>query len=280
MSGMAPALMWLPATVFALLWAAERIFPESNPRPRHTAWDWVLNLSGIFCQGTIIPLAGLAISTRILPALWPEGRGILPLGYWGAFLFNFVIVDFLYYWQHRWFHQAPWLWRLHLCHHASRRVDLWATSRNSLLIHFLFVYFLLNPVFAYLCDEPLGYFCGAALTASLDLLRHSRMRLHRLSASRPGRWLAQIFISPCAHHRHHALGSPGVNYGANFILWDRLFGTADATEVYPARYGLVQAPPPLAQLLSPLASGRTGPVNPYLLVKSSDSFAPSKPLSP
>ncbi len=75
----------------------------------------------------------------------PGGAGILPIGWWGAFLLNFVVIDFLYYWQHRWFHRIRPLWKLHRCHHTARRVDIWVTSRNTLVMHFLFVYFLLNP---------------------------------------------------------------------------------------------------------------------------------------
>jgi hypothetical protein len=42
-----------------------------------------------------------------------------------------------------------------------------------------------------------------------------------------------------------------VNFGANLILWDRLFGTAAEPNGYPTRYGTANAPGPWRQLLFP-----------------------------
>jgi len=240
---------WLPAAAFALLLLGERRAGHTSPHARYGAADWVLNLTGLFMQGVVVPLAAIWISVSLLPEIFPGARASLKLGSLGSFLLNFVVVDFLYYWQHRWFHRWRPLWQLHLCHHASPALDVWASSRNSLPVNFLFVYLLLSPLLGYLCDTPEAFFFGAALTASLDLWRHSR-----LPAGREGmlaRAVGWLLVTPCNHHLHHTPADAQSNFGANLMLWDRLFGTARDATALPQCYGIENAPGALRQLLFP-----------------------------
>jgi sterol desaturase/sphingolipid hydroxylase (fatty acid hydroxylase superfamily) len=158
---------------------------------------------------------------------------------------NFVGVDFLYYWQHRLFHQ-PSLWPSHRCHHASPWLDVWATARNSLVTNFLFVYLLVNPALAYISGSVEGFFVGAMATASFDLLRHSRVDVEW------PRWLSRVLVTPRLHHRHHDARAAPANFGANLIIWDRLFGTAQLDDGWPSIYAAPDAPSPLAQLFHPI----------------------------
>lgn len=235
---------FLPLIAFVTLALLER--RSARPEPAGLPADHLLNLVGLAVQGVVIPAAGYLIATRGLAVHWPDLAGSLRIGCVGAFALNFVFVDLLYYLQHRLFHRVGVLWALHQCHHASPAVNVWATSRNSLLINFLFVYLLLNPVLGFLCDCPEGFFLAAALTASLDLWRHSRL---------PGRctpgWLGRALVTPAHHHLHHSFDGQRVNFGANLILWDRLFGTAAEPNGYPTRYGTANAPGPWRQLLFP-----------------------------
>lgn len=233
---------YLPLIAFVLLaWLDWR---RRDPlAARYTRSDRLLNLAGLGVQGLLVPLAGFLIATQLLATQLPGLAGVLPLGWFGAFLLNFVFVDFLYYWQHRLFHRVPFLWALHRCHHASPTVDVWATSRNALAINFLFVYLLLNPLLGFLCDAPDGFFVGAGLTAALDLWRHSRVPAFA--------GLGRLLVTPWHHHLHHSPDGAGANYGANFMLWDRCFGTAREASTYPRRYGLGAAPGAWRQFLFP-----------------------------
>jgi len=240
---------WLPSLAFVLLLLAERRAADAAPRTRYTPADWLLNLTGLFMQGVVVPLAAIWISVTLLPQLLPGARASVKLGVVGSFLLNFVVVDFLYYWQHRWFHRWRPLWQLHLCHHASPALDVWATSRNSLPVNFLFVYLLVSPLLGYLCDAPQAFFFGAALTASLDLWRHSR-----LPAGRDGALagvVAWLLVTPRNHHLHHSPAGAQYNFGANLMLWDRCFGTARDATALPQRYGIEHAPGAMRQLLFP-----------------------------
>ena len=243
---MLTSLLFLPACVFAALIVLEHAHSRGTPGAAYSPSDRLLNLAGLAVQGIAVPAAGYLIASRLLATRWPEAAGSLPLGWWGAFALNFVFVDFLYYWQHRLFHRAPGLWALHLCHHASSQVSVWAASRNSLAINFLFVYLLVNPVLGFLCDRPDGFFAGAAVTASLDLWRHARLPGARWPA-----WLRAVLITPEVHHDHHSPGGQQTNFGANLVWWDRLFGTARGARGYPAAYGTPMAPGPWRQFLFP-----------------------------
>jgi sterol desaturase/sphingolipid hydroxylase (fatty acid hydroxylase superfamily) len=248
-------LAYIPALTFILLLAGEWLAPRRETNAKHGIWDWIIHLSGFLVQGAIIPLCSYGIATRLLPRLVPSGAGVLPLGWCGAFLLNFVFVDFLYYWQHRAMHHIPWFWKLHLCHHTAERVDVWVTSRNTLVFHFFFVYFLINPILGYLVTEPEGFFAGAMLTASLDIFRHANIDASKIPGTRRiTMWADKLLVLPGAHHRHHgAEGYEGYegNYGANLIIWDRMFGTLLPDEGYPASYGVRQAPTLPVQWLFP-----------------------------
>lgn len=250
-------LFWLPLSTFALVAIGERLFGRRGAQPAYSRWDWALNLVGFAIQGAIIPLCGYFISVRALPAIYPQLAGALKTGAAGAFLLNFVFIDFLYYWQHRLFHRSEMLWKLHECHHSSGRVDIWATARNTVITNFLFVYMLINPVLGYLVDAPEAFYAGAMLTASLDLVRHTSIDFGRLPfSSAAGSWIAAVFVTPRMHHQHHSSDHYHGNYGANLILWDKLFGTYLSSDEYPRAYGVRGAQHPLTQLIYPLGRKR------------------------
>jgi len=225
----------LPFVAFWLCVFLERLAPPHQSHPRDGTGEWVMNLAGLAMQGCVVPLAGYLIAVHVLAPTLAPISGVWAIGFWGAFLLNVLAVDLLYYVQHRAFHQRQ-LWPWHQAHHAAPRVSVWATSRNTIWTHFVFVYFLLNPWLAALTDSPEGFFAGAMLTAALDCWRHSRIDWAKLGLDGPLRIASLLIITPAAHHRHHADGLAVANFGANFSLWDRLFGTYAESHGLPERY--------------------------------------------
>src|SRR5262249_55497446 len=237
---------FLPLIVFVSLVLLQRALSPARSAPAYARADRWLNLCGLAIQGVLVPGAGYWVATSVLAVRWPEAAGSLRIGWLGAFALHFVVVDFLYYWEHRLFHGVNALWALHQCHHASPGLDVWATSRNSLVVNFLFVYMLLNPLLGFVCDRPDGFFVAAALTASLDLWRHSR-----LPESFSPAFLGRVLITPAHHHAHHSPEGQSANFGANLVLWDRLFGTGREPRGYPAAYGTPGTPGPWRQFFFP-----------------------------
>ena len=197
-------IVGLPPVTFIALALGEKFLPTVSSRGRDSGADVFANLSGFAMQGAMVPGLAYLVSAIVLPQLAPGAEGILGLGFIGAFVLCFVGVDLLYYAQHVAFHHIGVLWRLHRCHHASPRVSVWTTARNSLVTHFALVYLLVNPWLAYLSGSVDGYLLAASLTASLDLWRHTRLA--------PGRYwsaLEWLLITPRLHHCHHDADDQG-----------------------------------------------------------------------
>jgi sterol desaturase/sphingolipid hydroxylase (fatty acid hydroxylase superfamily) len=215
------------------------------------AGEWLLDAVGLTVQGGIVPLVQVVALAAALDHFAPAWRGALhPPGHAvGAFVLNFVVVDYLYYWNHRLLHTRT-LWPVHLVHHTMREMDVVGTARNTAWTSFLILYVWINGTLAFLLAEPAGYLAGAALTASLDLWRHSSLQ------PRTGgileRVLGRFLVLPRHHARHHATDSVGGNYGANFSLWDRLHGTFVDVAGVPA-LGVSTELPLWRQLMWPFA---------------------------
>lgn len=201
--------------VFWALFAAVLGSPAGRARLRRRGWqDWVLDLAGLGVQGTLIPMLSTLFATRLWPLLLPADG--LRVGWVGGFLLNFVLVDYLYYWNHRALHH---LWPLHRVHHGAPDMDVLVTSRNTLWTSLLLVYVWANSLLLHVVDDPRGVAAGMVLTAALDLWRHAPV-----GGGLPG------LIRPVHHAWHHSTHHHDVNFGANWSWWDRLHGTfLDAT---------------------------------------------------
>lgn len=234
----------LPGLCFCVLQVLEWRWPLL-----HGPWrgvDVLLNGSGLLMQGLVVPLLALALG-QLLAVHWPHASGWIA-GSLPAFLLSFVGLDLLYYAQHRWFHGGGWAW--HRPHHSATRLGVWVTARGALFTHLLMVYLLPSALLAYFCQDKLAYFAGSMLTASLDLWRHSAVRWPT-GWARCNRWLGYVLITPTAHHWHHQSGAPYGNFGANLVVWDKLFGTYTAAVAYPEHYGVTDDQPVWRQWLLP-----------------------------
>ncbi len=183
--------------------------------------DWLLDSVGLMIQGILIPLLQATVIFQLYHFL-PLQPGCLHLSPLLGFFLSFVVVDYLYYWNHRLLHSKT-LWRVHKVHHTVKHLDVLGTSRNTLWASFLIIYLWIHTLFVYLLANPTAYLLGVSLTCALDLWRHSGFAiapnypLHRLLYP----WL----ILPQDHAWHHGSNSFQCNFGANLKLWDKLHGT-------------------------------------------------------
>ena len=202
---------------------------------RRRTEDWILDGSGLVMQGAVIPVLQILVADVVLSTLAPSWRGAVRLDWWAAFLINFVVVDYAYYWNHRLLH-TPALWRWHAVHHTAAAMDVLVTSRNTLWTNGMILYLWVNGLGAFLLANPTPYLAAAALTAALDLWRHSAW------TPRPGtsisRGVALILVTPRDHAWHHSASRPGCNFGANLGWWDRLHGTAWSSLEAPPALGI------------------------------------------
>ena len=187
-----------------------------------TGAEWVLDLSGLLAQGVLVPAAA-AVLAGILRISWPAAAGSLALPGYAAFAINFILIDYLYYWNHRLLHGA--LWRWHAVHHTARSMDVLVTARNTLWTPALIVYVWANATFIWLLGDARPYLLAAALSSVLDLWRHSEAWPTAPSLSGWHAALARVLITPRDHAWHHSDDHHDSNFGANLKVWDRIHGT-------------------------------------------------------
>ena len=186
-------------------------------------------------QGLLIPLMQKLITDTALSPYFGHWRGRLPLGPMGSFVLNFVIIDYLYYWNHRFLHSEA-LWPFHRLHHTSKFLDHFATSRNTWFSSFLILYVWLNSILMFLTDSPNSYLLAVAITAALDLWRHTSFQ--NPTVIRVYRFLSPILITPLEHQWHHSDQITSINFGANFSIWDQWHGTYFSPANSPEKYGV------------------------------------------
>ena len=196
--------------------------------------DWILDLCGLGMQGVVIPGLQIGLLYQSLHWLIPHSEHCLNLPPLVGFLLCTVLVDYGYYWNHRWLHAGGW--PIHSVHHTVTQLDVWGTSRNSLWSSFFILYLWIHTVMLYLLRDPSGYLWGISLTAMLDLWRHSRF------SPVAGSWFYQVLspwlVLPQDHAWHHAQQERAYNFGANLKVWDRLHGTAWRTTCFPKQLGM------------------------------------------
>ncbi len=186
---------------------------------------------------TAVVAGGLAVTTtwtdrtkasrlwerRLLPDL---GTGPL------AFAVAMVGWDFIYYWNHRFMHEARYMWAIHVVHHSSERYNLSTALRQ--------------PVFdAFGTFVPYGALALLGVRPSLILQARGynlvyQYWIHTDAIRRIGPFEA-VFNTPSHHRAHHGSNKQYLdrNHGGILISWDRLFGTFEP-EGEPVVYGLTK----------------------------------------
>lgn len=183
-----------------------------------------------------IGLGNLAISGLIKVALFYGAILIynaipwrLPLNWWWL-LPCYVLFDFCSYWAHRISHGQRFWWATHVAHHSGIHYNLSVSFRLS-WVQYLKVIFL-SPV-ALAGFHPILFFVTNQVAILFQFWVHTEF-IRRLPP-----WIEYVFATPSNHRVHHG-SQPRYrdkNFGATFILWDRLFGTYQQEDEAP-RYGI------------------------------------------
>lgn len=147
-----------------------------------------------------------------------------------SFLLCLIVYDFIFYWAHRWGHEMNIFWGSHIVHHQSQEYNLSVALRQS-WFHNALAFFLFLPL-PLLGFDPL-IFAGAA---GFSTLYQYWLHTKHIKSLGIFEW---VFNSPSHHRVHHGTNPKYLdkNYGAVFIIWDRLFRTFQKEEEEP-EYGI------------------------------------------
>lgn len=184
---------------------------------------WVFLLSTLTEKlGTVLFFVSFFWVAQFIP--WK-----LPVNGW-TIAAGLLLVDFLYYWEHRLEHEIRLLWGYHSIHHSSPIYNYTTALRVSFFDNFVSWVFYLPAVI-------LGFHPVLILLAVGVMLMY-QFWLHTELINKMG-WFGKVFNTPSHHRVHH--GSDDIyldkNYGGILIIWDKLFGTFQAEEQKPT-YGL------------------------------------------
>jgi sterol desaturase/sphingolipid hydroxylase (fatty acid hydroxylase superfamily) len=186
---------------------------------------WFGNLTVSVLNTFLVRLVfpGLTVGMALLAG--ERGWGFfnaVALPYWVAFALALIVLDLVFYVEHRLLHRVPLLWRFHRMHHADPDYDLTTGLRfhpfESLVFNgtnMALVAVLGLPVGAVILFE--------VLAGAQSSLSHGNIRL-TLSTDRA---LRLVLVTPDMHRVHHSTvpQETDSNFGNLLPLWDRLVGT-------------------------------------------------------
>ncbi len=191
------------------------------------------NLLLISIDTLLLRLAFPVLAVGLALQLERHGFGLLPalgLPFWLSCLLAVLLLDLAIYWQHRWMHVVPLLWRLHRLHHSDTGFDVTTGLRFhpfemavSMVYKLALVALIGAPALAVLVFE--------LLLSAGALFTHADFALPR-ALDRRLRWL---LVTPSMHRIHHSTWQPETdsNYGFHLSIWDRLFGSYRAQPRQP-----------------------------------------------
>lgn len=216
-----PARLLVVVTLLALLLAWQHIRPQRGDAaiPKRQWRNVVLVLVASALVYLLVPVTTVVFAASVAAS----GTGLFNRIAWPAtmeMLLGIALLDLAIYWQHRWFHLLPWLWRIHRVHHSDIGFETTLGLRfhpAEILLSLLYKLALIR-VFGF---APLTVLVYEILLASFAVFTHADIAL----SPRWDRRLRRMFVTPDWHRVHHSVhrDETDSNYGNILSIWDRLF---------------------------------------------------------
>ena len=133
-----------------------------------------------------------------------------------------ILLDMAIYWQHRFFHWQPMLWKVHRVHHTD--VSLGATTGVRFHPIEIFLSVLIKTAVIILLGAPaLAVLIFEILLNASSLFEHSNLRL----PASVDKKLRTVIVTPDMHRVHHSIyrHETDSNFGFCLSIWDRLFSS-------------------------------------------------------
>jgi sterol desaturase/sphingolipid hydroxylase (fatty acid hydroxylase superfamily) len=219
---------WIRGGVFfsflaiMLVWQAYEPFrAEVLPRARR----WLANMGLVVVDALVLRLLFpiLAVGAAITAQQQNWGVfNVLDVPLWLALIVSIVVLDAAIYFQHVVFHKVPVLWRLHRVHHSDVDFDVTTALRFHPIEIALSMAYKMALVIA-IGVPPAAVIVFEVILNAMALFNHGNVRL----PAPVDALLRRIIVTPDMHRVHHSVREPETNsnYGFNFSIWDKMFGT-------------------------------------------------------
>ena len=151
---------------------------------------------------------------------------------WWTLIPCYVIFDFCSYWTHNLSHRIRFFWATHVVHHSSTHFNLSVSFRLSWMQYIKIIFIF--PV-ALLGFHPVVIFMTSQIAVLFQFWVHTEY-IRKLHPA-----IEYILVTPSNHRVHHGSQPKYINknYGATFVIWDRIFNTYQAEEE-KVEYGLTE----------------------------------------
>jgi len=184
---------------------------------------WRRDLPFLVLGASTLAAADWAAARAVTAHALSRGGLLADVPLFAGIALTILISDFLWYWVHRFSHEARGrmgrhLWRLHVAHHLPAQVYVLmhaiAHPINALMVRAI----LTLPAY-FLGFPPEVVFTASVITGFQGLVAHFNVD------SRVG-WLNYVLVGTELHRYHHSADlAESKNFGAVVSLWDQLFGT-------------------------------------------------------
>ena len=217
--------------IVLLLIAAEVIYSTVNGLGLYKFRDTLAGLGlliGNFMVGLLTKSSIFFLYVYLYQFKFITVNELLPT--WAVWIVTFVMIDFVYYWYHRFSHRVRFMWAVHMNHHSSEEMNFTVSFRQAWFGPITKVpFFIVMPLIGF--DPIITAVAGVASTL-WGVIGHTQW-IRRLGV------LEYILVTPSSHRVHHGSNECYIdkNYGNLLIVWDRLFGTF-AEEIEPVRFGI------------------------------------------
>ncbi len=229
MSGMPPLSFLLIGTIaVVVLMAVELGYAHLRRLRLYSLGDTLTNVSGIGFEYVFMVLVSAPVYAVYIAAyrhrLWDA-----PPRWLGAII-ALLLVDLGFYAWHRLSHRVAIMWFGHAVHHSSEEFNVSVAIRAS-------GWALFTQRFFYLPMALLGIPVELVVLAD-GFSNLYTLWVHTRAVGKLGP-LERVLITPSHHRVHHGRNPEYLdkNFGAIFIVWDKLFGTY-AEETAPVVFGL------------------------------------------
>jgi sterol desaturase/sphingolipid hydroxylase (fatty acid hydroxylase superfamily) len=151
---------------------------------------------------------------------------------WWTLIPCYILFDFCSYWTHNISHRVRFFWATHVVHHSSTHYNLTVSFRLSWMQYVKIIFIL--PV-ALIGFHPVIIFFTSQIAVLFQFWVHTEYirKLHP--------FIEYILATPSNHRVHHGSQPKYINknYGATFVIWDRIFKTYQKEEEQ-AHYGITE----------------------------------------
>jgi sterol desaturase/sphingolipid hydroxylase (fatty acid hydroxylase superfamily) len=151
---------------------------------------------------------------------------------WWTLIPCYIIFDFCSYWTHNLSHRIRFFWATHVVHHSGTHYNLSVSFRLSWMQYIKIIFIL--PV-ALIGFHPVIIFFTSQIAVLFQFWVHTEY-IRKLHPA-----IEYILATPSNHRVHHGSQAKYINknYGATFVIWDRIFNTYQPEEE-KVEYGLTE----------------------------------------